>query len=151
MDMPRKFLLKGRTSQTNQIYHVTTCTGARHPWFVNFRIARIVITEMRRLQEEQRVVSLAWVVMPDHVHWLLQLREDSDLSQVIKKLKGRSSRQIRLQSGQTAPVWQRGYHDHALRCDESVPQIARYIVANPLRAGLVERIGLYPHWDAIWL
>ncbi|MBD7978585.1 MULTISPECIES: REP-associated tyrosine transposase [Pseudomonas] len=149
--MPRKFLLKGRTSQTNQIYHVTTCTEARHPWFVNFRIARIVITEMRRLQEEQRVVSLAWVVMPDHVHWLLQLREDSDLSQVIKKLKGRSSRQIRLQSGQTAPVWQRGYHDHALRCDESVPQIARYIVANPLRAGLVERIGLYPHWDAIWL
>jgi putative transposase len=29
--------------------------------------------------------------------------------------------------------------------------IARYIVANPLRAGLVERLGDYPHWDAVWL
>jgi putative transposase len=149
--MPRTCLLKGRTSQTSRIYHVTTCTLNRHPWFVEFRIARIVIAEMRRLQEEQRVVSLAWVVMPDHVHWLLQLQEGSGLSLVIKSLKGRSSRQIRLQSGHTAPVWQRGYHDHALRCDENVPQVARYIVANPLRAGLVERIGLYPHWDAIWL
>jgi len=29
--------------------------------------------------------------------------------------------------------------------------MARYIVANPLRAGLVERIGDYPLWDATWL
>jgi hypothetical protein len=29
--------------------------------------------------------------------------------------------------------------------------IARYIVGNPLQAGLVDRIGDYPHWDAVWL
>jgi len=29
--------------------------------------------------------------------------------------------------------------------------MARYIVMNPKRAGLVERVGDYPHWDAIWL
>ncbi|MFM2004374.1 MAG: hypothetical protein RLZZ09_29 [Pseudomonadota bacterium] len=29
--------------------------------------------------------------------------------------------------------------------------IARYNVVNPLRAGLVDRIGDYPHWDAAWL
>ena len=29
--------------------------------------------------------------------------------------------------------------------------VARYIVANPLRAGLVERVGDYPYWDAVWL
>jgi len=29
--------------------------------------------------------------------------------------------------------------------------VARYIVANPLRAGLVESVRDYPHWDAIWL
>ncbi|MEQ7866160.1 transposase, partial [Xanthomonas sp. WHRI 8393] len=28
---------------------------------------------------------------------------------------------------------------------------ARYLIANPLRAGLVERVGDYPFWDAIWL
>ena len=29
--------------------------------------------------------------------------------------------------------------------------MARYIVANPLRAGLVWDIGSYPHWDCIWM
>jgi hypothetical protein len=38
-----------------------------------------------------------------------------------------------------------------LRKDEDLQTVARYIVANPLRAGLVEKIGDYPLWDAIWL
>jgi hypothetical protein len=29
--------------------------------------------------------------------------------------------------------------------------VARYIVANPLRAGLVSRVGHYPFWNAVWL
>jgi len=29
--------------------------------------------------------------------------------------------------------------------------VARYIVANPIRAGLVDNIGQYPYWDAVWL
>jgi REP element-mobilizing transposase RayT len=49
------------------------------------------------------------------------------------------------------PVWQNGFHDHALRQEEDLAEVARYIVANPLRAGLVERLGDYPHWHAIWL
>jgi hypothetical protein len=38
-----------------------------------------------------------------------------------------------------------------LRQDEDVARVARYVVANPLRAGLVKRIGDYPLWDAAWL
>jgi REP element-mobilizing transposase RayT len=48
-------------------------------------------------------------------------------------------------------LWQEGYHDHALRQEEDIKQIARYIVANPLRAGLVQSVADYPLWDAIWL
>ena len=48
-------------------------------------------------------------------------------------------------------IWQRGFHDRALRQDDNVRDIARYIIANPLRAGLSKSIGEYPHWDAIWL
>ena len=49
------------------------------------------------------------------------------------------------------PVWQRGFHDYALGVDKDIVHVARYIVANPLRAGLVSRIGDYPLWDAKWL
>jgi len=38
-----------------------------------------------------------------------------------------------------------------LRLDEKIIEVARYIVANPLRAGLVNCLGDYSHWDAVWL
>nr|WP_305800402.1 hypothetical protein [Thiolapillus sp.] len=48
-------------------------------------------------------------------------------------------------------LWQPAYYDHALRKEDNHKEIARYIVANPLRGGLVKSLGDYPHWDSIWL
>ena len=90
--------------------------------------------------------------MPDHVHWLFQLgMDDQDLSTLIKGFKARSARRVNEKLGQQGALWQRAFHDHALRADEDVKAIARYIVANPLRAGLAKNIGDYPLWDAAWL
>ena len=47
--------------------------------------------------------------------------------------------------------WQTGFHDHALRTEEDLPAIARYVIANPLRAGIVTSVRAYPHWDTVWL
>jgi putative transposase len=48
-------------------------------------------------------------------------------------------------------VWHSAYHDHAARRHESLHAAARYLLANPLRAGLVSSIGAYPYWDCVWL
>jgi len=93
---------------------------------------------------------MAWVVMPDHVHWLLELKS-ATLSTLMQRFKCQSSNALRKAGIKRGPVWQAGYYDRALRRDEDVLIAARYIVANPLRAGLVRRIGDYPHWDAVWL
>ncbi|OGS93525.1 MAG: hypothetical protein A3K04_03850 [Gallionellales bacterium RBG_16_56_9] len=69
----------------------------------------------------------------------------------MRSVKGSSSRQINQLRGTNQPIWQNGHHDHALREDEDVVHVARYIVANPLRAGLVKKIGDYPFRDAKWL
>jgi REP element-mobilizing transposase RayT len=82
--------------------------------------------------------------MPDHLHWLLQLDGENHLSQVVRSIKSLSSHRIGF------PVWQRGFHDRAICKDEDVVSIARYMIGNPLRAGLVKTIGNYPHWDAVW-
>ena len=50
-----------------------------------------------------------------------------------------------------ARLWQTGFHDHALRREEDLAATARYLIANPLRAGLVQRVGDYPFWDAVWV
>ncbi len=88
--------------------------------------------------------------MPDHFHWLIELG-DSSLDELMRRVKTNSARVINRQRSSSGPLWQAGYHDRALRQEEDVQAVARYVVANPLRAGLVARLGDYPLWDAIWL
>ncbi len=149
--MSRDDLLKGRFSSPGHVYHVTTCTEARRPLFCDFFCGRRVANEMRGLNDGETLTSLAWVIMPDHVHWLFQLGDELTLSQAMKRFKARSALSINRLLDRRDPVWQRGFHDHALRREEDLRTVARYIVGNPLRAGLVQHIGDYPLWDSIWL
>ena len=145
-------LRKGRYSEQQQAYFVTTVLAEREKsYFTDFSCARRVVTEMRALHDDETVSSLAWVIMPDHVHWLFQLGERMDLSAAVKHFKARSSLRVNSHLNRHGTLWQKSFHDHAVRKEEDIRNIARYIVANPLRAGLVEHIGDYPLWDAIWL
>ena len=144
-------LRRGRYSLHHQVYCITTVTRDRHPLFADIIAARLLVCELRRLHECGDVISLAWVVMPDHLHWLIQLNEHWPLYRVVKTLKARSALAINRHLGEYGSLWQRAYYDRAARKNEDIRQIARYIVANPLRAGLVRDIGDYPHWDCIWM
>jgi REP element-mobilizing transposase RayT len=142
--MPYHELHKGRRSLTHQVYHVTTATQNRQPLFADFALGRLVVRQLMQLEQESRVETLCFVIMPDHMHWLMSLPQGS-LPEAVRLLKGRAARKA------GRPLWQAGFHDHALRREEELVEVARYIVANPLRAGLVKRISDYPLWDAIWL
>jgi putative transposase len=141
----------GRFSESGRAYLLTAVTHKRQPVFNDWRLARLLITEMRRLHDAKLIESCAWVIMPDHLHWLVQLGPLA-LSTLMQQLKSRSAIAInKAYPGHQGRLWQKGFHDHALRREEDLLATARYIVANPLRAGLTQRIGDYPLWDAIWL
>jgi len=144
-------LQKGRSSESGRAYFITTVTQQRSPLFTDLYCARIVINNMKYLDEIGWVKSLSWVVMPDHIHWLFQLGDINDLSVVIKHLKARIAKELNKKLNRSGGVWQKAFYDRAIRDNEDLQQLARYIVANPLRAGLVENIEDYPHWDALWL
>ncbi len=139
----RQSLRMGRVSLPNHFYHVTMVTEGREPVFEEFSTASAACRAFSIDSLSPHCTTLAFVVMPDHVHWLFQLH--SQLSSVVKIYKVRVTMTI----GRS--IWADGYHDHALRQEEDIRKVARYIVANPLRAGLVTEIGQYPYWDAIWL
>ena len=149
--MPYDDLLRGRYSSPGQIYCVTTVVQKRQPLFADFFTARALICELRHQHNLGHVNSLAWVIMPDHLHWLLQLNRGWPLEKIIKTVKSRSALRINKRVSRSGSLWQKGYHDRALRTHDSVRTAARYVVANPLRAGLVRRVGDYPHWDCIWV
>jgi REP element-mobilizing transposase RayT len=81
---------------------------------------------------------------------LLELGE-AGLSVILKRFKARTAVLLNREIGREGRFWEPGFHDHALRREEDLLGVARYIVANPLRAGLVRRLGDYPYWNAVWL
>ena len=143
-------LRRGRHSQVGMTYLLTVVLAGRQQHFTCLQAGRLVVGELRSAHEEGLVCSLAWVVMPDHLHWLVELRQGS-LSELMRRVKSNSGRAINRQLGISGRLWQDGYHDRAMRREEDLQAVARYIVANPLRAGLVQRVGDYPLWDAVWL
>ncbi len=74
-----------------------------------------------------------FVVMPNHIHLLLQINTDNDgrsmiaptISTVIKQLKGVVSKQVGL------AIWQKGFYDHVIRNEDDYLQVWNYIEGNP--------------------
>ncbi|KFE44408.1 REP-associated tyrosine transposase [Pseudomonas syringae] len=139
----------GRFSMPGHIYLVTCVVKNRQPVFNDFHIGRRVVREMRCLHDSGVANSLAWVVMPDHLHWLFELRSGS-LAALMQLLKGRSACRINKAFGSKTLEWQKGYYDHAVRAEKDLEGMARYVIANPVRAGLVTCEGEYPLWDSVW-
>ena len=144
-------LRKGRVSIANGIYLVTATTVERSKIFENFHAA----CAASRCFEDKAVLGdaamLAWVLMPDHAHWLIELSEHDVLSTVVNRIKSASARHANRVLERKGALWSKTFHDHALRAEENLPDTARYVVANPLRVGLVKSLGDYPFWNAIWL
>ena len=147
MASPR--LTRGRVSIPGQVYAVTTIASARRPLFLAAANAGIVIDALRESDRRRCTSTLAWVVMPDHLHWLFLLRQGT-LAGCMGGMKASAAKAINRHKGAAGPVWQAGYHDHAIRDEESLRAVARYIVYNPVRAGLCEHPAEYPHAWCRW-
>jgi putative transposase len=148
--VPYSELLRGRASIGGQIYLVTTVTRNRARLFTNLYVGRIVVRTLHCQEIAADATTLAYVVMPDHLHWLVQLRPGRNLSELVQLAKGRSAFEINRARATRNSVWQQSFHDRAVRKEENLGDVARYLVCNPLRAGLVRRLNEYSLWDAVW-
>jgi len=141
----------GRVSIPNHVYLVTTATVSRQAVFQDFRAG----CAAARCFEDRAILGdatmLAWVLMPDHAHWLIQLGEADALASVVTRLKSASSRLANRELARSGALWEPAYHDHCLRKEEDLREVARYVISNPLRASLVRRVADYPFWNAVWL
>ncbi|WP_082355584.1 MULTISPECIES: REP-associated tyrosine transposase [Pseudoalteromonas] len=143
-------LRKGRISLANHYYCVTIVTYHREALLMDLYLNRAFICEMKRLEEEGAAKTIAFVFMPDHIHWLFQLQLKMELSGVIRTFKGRTTKIARM-NAQLNKFWQPDYYDHLIRNESDLINYARYIVANPLRGELVKNVSLYPYWDCIYI
>jgi len=91
-----------------------------------------------------RIRLHAVVVMPDHVHLLLQPLRNANgwpvpLVDILQCMKGATAHRINKRLGRSGPVWEEESFDHVLRSDESLKKKAEYIRQNPVSRRLVRR------------
>jgi len=144
-------LRKGRRSQSQRIYFITFVTTNRLQLFADFNLACTTVRSFVDPRNWQDARLLAWVLMPDHWHGLVELGPKRGLSCLVGALKAHSSKVARAGRPGSGPIWARSFHDRALRHEDDLVVTARYLVMNPVRAGLVTRINDYPFWDAVWI
>ena len=145
-----KDLRKNRFSGPGQAYLVTTSCQDRKRVFSNPVLGALVADEIRNSDQADRTSTYAYVVMPDHLHWLFQLRPQQSLPSVVRRVKGRSSYKVNQARHSSGAIWQTGFHDRALRAEESLETVGNYVIHNPVRAGLVAVVDDYPFWDLLW-
>ena len=128
-------------------YFLTTCTQARARVLVCPVVVDLVMAQFLRSALDAGVAVLAYCVMPDHLHLLVE----PDVKTIgvsawmarSKQHSGHAWAQAR-----DARLWQVGYHDRVLRSHEAVPRVIAYMLDNPVRAGLVEHTRDYPFWGS---
>ena len=115
--------------------------------FRDRRAAR-AIEETLRYGDGRRYRLLAWVVMPNHVHVLVETLGTHPLAEIVQAWKSLSARQINHLLGRRGRVWQPDYFDRVIRDERHLQRAIEYVHGNPIQAGLVDRPELWPHSSA---
>jgi putative transposase len=147
---PRKQRLHrlDRIFASSPIFFVTACSFGRHPVLANAAV-HDTFFEFAKAGERRGAYVGAYVLMPDHLHLFLALKEELTLASWVKSLKNSLSKAMRAK-GIAAPHWQKGFFDHVLRSDESYEQKWEYVRDNPVRAGLARSWENWPYRGEVW-
>jgi putative transposase len=126
-----------------QQYFLTICTFERRSHFVETATVTLVHDQFLRTAADFEFAILAYCYMPDHVHLLVEgTAQQSHLPSFVSLAKQRAAflvkRTLQLR------LWQQGYFERVLRDDDDAFNVARYVIQNPVRAGLVQSPGQYP-------
>jgi REP element-mobilizing transposase RayT len=129
-------------------YHTVSVTKGRSPFFADKRSAEILLDSLHFISQSFRAHILAYVVMPDHLHLLLAIRDGYTLSGVMHSLKRFTVQRINDETGHVGSIWQQGYHDRLISDEEQLRAAVEYIHKNPVAAGIVALGEDYPFSSA---
>jgi REP element-mobilizing transposase RayT len=123
-------------------YLITACAYFRvRNTFCHPEVGAAILDSIR-LRDERNVwyCDLA-VLMPDHIHLILHVPDETPLATVIRNWKSWLAKAHGIR-------WQKNFFDHRLRSEDEAGAKAQYVWNNPVRAGLVKRTA---DWPYVWL
>ena len=86
--------------------------------------------------DDDRYRLLAWCLMPNHVHVVIEILGNHSLSDIVRSWKSFTSRRANIQLGRSGPLWHADYFDRYIRDEEHLARTIEYVEQNPVKAGL---------------
>lgn len=123
-------------------YFVTLCCSKKSLYFTDKSVVGQVLKQLGEYSTTHGFEIHAYCFMPDHLHILIEGKENFSLKEFMRAFKQKSEYHLRKKVD--GFLWQRSYYDHVLRKEEAIEEVARYILENPVRKGLVDNFLDYP-------
>jgi len=115
-------------------------------WLEDPRVANLLAGALRYGEAKQFYTLHAWVIMPNHVHLLIE--PQIEFPRIMRWLKGTTARRANRILGRSGlPFWQVESYDHWVRSPEELQELIHYIEENPINAGLVRSVEQWP-WSS---
>ncbi|MGA2423905.1 MAG: transposase [Terriglobales bacterium] len=126
-----------RFQETCQIHFLTFSCYHRRPRFTNAGACGMFVSALERVRENYSLCVYGYVVMPEHVHILVNEPEKGTLAQAMQSLKQGVARRLALRAAES--FWQARYYDFNVWSEKKFVEKLRYIHRNPVKRGLVAR------------
>ena len=122
---------------------VTAVARNRVKAFSDHDFAQFIVTSLIAIAALFKFEVTAYVVMPDHVHFVVTaIEENADFKEMMKKWKQKTGYEFSQLHGRR--LWQKGYWERVLRDGDNPLSVCRYLIENPVRARLVTHPSEYP-------
>jgi REP element-mobilizing transposase RayT len=118
-------------------------TSSGNCWLKKPEVASIVDGAIRYF-DQQRYNLFAWTIMPNHVHVLFQMKDGYQISQILHSWKSYSAHQANKLLKRTGEFWQHEYFDTSIQSERQLEFTLRYILNNPVKAGLCAEVSQWP-------
>lgn len=135
--------LPGADYSERRTYFVTFNTKEKRPFFNDPVLAAQLLSVIIRARLEMGFCVYGFCIMPEHVHFMVQPVYEISLTDIVRSIKGRMTPIFRRYRPKTT-LWQRGYVEKIIVDDKEFHDILRYIIRNPVKAGLAEDEFGYP-------
>ena len=159
-------------------YLIATIANRRERLFAGANLAQAAHQDITFYARKFAAISVAHVIMPDHLHWIIHpspddferfVRDECNkgsrsryahaperyyLSKILEYYKRHTAYTVNAhRDARGAQVWQDGFRDDALRTPQAIHAAIRYVALNPVKAQLADRPEDYPYaaWNADWL
>lgn len=120
------------------LYFITIDTYDKKDIFGIVKDNKMVLNDVRKTLNDTynsvfdngKAEIICFQIMPNHIHFILELKNDGDisLSGAVSYFKSCVTRRIGIK-----PLWMRGYYDRVIRDDREFENVYNYIINNPYR------------------